>query len=66
MGGDADCFLTGGAVEHEQDFAWLNPVAQPDKFLHQRFVDLQPAGSVENDHVNTVRLRLGHCTVGDL
>ena len=66
MRGDADRLLPGGGVEHEQDFARLNPVAKLDEFLHQRLVDLQPAGGVENDHVNAVRLGLGHRAVGDL
>ena len=53
-------------IEHQQDFSRLHPVAQLDEFLHQRLVDLQPAGGVENDHVNAVRLGLGHRAVGDL
>ena len=66
MRGYADGLLSGGGVEHEQNFTRLNPVAQPDEFLHQRFVDLQSAGCIEDDHVDAVLLGLGHRSVGDL
>ena len=64
--GHADGLLSGGGIEHEQNLARLNPVTQADKFLHQRLVDLQPAGCVEDDHVDAVLLGLGHRSVGDL
>ena len=66
MRSDADRLLPRGSVEHEQNFARLNPVAKPDEFLHHCIIDLQPAGGVENDHVDAVRLGLGHRAVGDL
>ena len=55
MRGDVDGFLAGGGVEHEQNFLRLDQVAQADQFLHQRLVNLQPAGGVENQHVAVVR-----------
>src|ERR1039458_8335968 len=51
MRGDVDGFLAGGGVEDEQNFRRLHEVAQPDEFLHQRFVHLQSPGSVENQNV---------------
>ena len=54
MRGDVDGFLAGGGVEHEQNFLRLHQVAQADQFLHQRLVNLQPAGGVENQSVAVV------------
>ena len=56
MRGHVDGFLAGGGVEHEQDFLRLHEVAQPDEFLHQRLVNLQPAGGIENQNVAAVGL----------
>ena len=55
MRGDVHGFLAGGGVEHQQDFLRLHQVAQTNQFLHQRLVNLQPAGGVENQHVAAVR-----------
>ena len=57
MRGHVHRLLAGGGVEHEQDFLRLDQVAQPDQFLHQRFVDLQPAGGVEDERVPFVGAR---------
>ena len=46
--------LARGRVQHEQDFLRLDQVAQPHQFLHQRLVNLQPAGRVENERVAVV------------
>jgi hypothetical protein len=52
VGGDADRLLAGGGVEHEQDFLGMTPGRlQADEFLHQRFVDLQAAGGIEQHRV---------------
>src|SRR5581483_11607970 len=51
-------FLTGSGVEHQQDFLRFDEVAQPDQFLDERFVDLQPSGGVENQRVAIVLLRI--------
>src|SRR5688572_368215 len=51
MGRDVDSFLAGGSIEHQQDLVRLDDFAQTNQLLHQRFVDLQPAGGVENYHV---------------
>ena len=57
MRGDVDRFLAGGGIEHEQNFLRLDQVAQADQFLHERFVDLQTAGGIENQRVAIVRAR---------
>ena len=54
MRGDVDGFLAGGGVQHEQNFLRLHEVAQAHQFLHQRRVNLQTPGGVENQNVATV------------
>src|SRR5438128_2051964 len=56
MRGDVHGFLAGGGVEHEKNFLRLDEVAQPDEFLHERFVNLQTSGGVEDDDVARVCL----------
>ena len=66
MRGDVDRFLAGGGVEHEQNFLRLDEIAQADQFLHQRFVDLQTAGGVEDQRVAIVGLGEVQRLAGDL
>ena len=66
MRGDIDRFLAGGGIEHQQNFLRLDQVAQADQFLHQRFIDLQPAGRVENQRVAIIRAREIERFAGDL
>ena len=55
-----DSVLAGHRIGDQQNFIGIDGSVHRSRFRHQRLVDLQPAGSVENDHVNAVRLRLGH------
>src|SRR4051794_34204983 len=48
-------FLASGGVEHEENFLWLDEVAQANEFLHERFVDLQAARRVEDQRRAIVR-----------
>src|SRR5471030_617434 len=57
MRGDVDGFLAGGGVEYEQNFLRLHEVAQAHEFLHERFVNLQTPGGVEDDDVTIICLR---------
>ncbi len=51
MRGHIDRLLPRGRVKNKEDFLRFDQVAQPHQFLHQRLVDLQPAGGVENQRV---------------
>ena len=51
MRGHTHGLLPGGGVRDEEDFLWLQEVAQPFEFLDERFVDLLTAGRVVNLHV---------------
>src|SRR5690242_14098146 len=55
--GDIHSFLAGGGIEHQQNFLRLDEVAQPHELLHERLVNLQPTGGVENNDVAIVQLR---------
>src|SRR2546425_3754244 len=54
MGRHVDRFLAGGGVEHQQNLLRLDQVAKADQFLHERFVNLQTAGGVEDERVAVV------------
>ena len=54
MRGHIHRFLRRGGVQDEQDFLRLDQVAQPHQFLHQRLVNLQPPGGVEDECVAVV------------
>ena len=49
-------FLAGGGIEHEQNFLRLNEVAQTNQFLHERAVNLQTSGGVEDKRIAIIRL----------
>ena len=66
MRGDVDGFLAGGGVEHEQNFLRLHEVAQAHEFLHERFVNLQTPGGVEDERVAIIGLREVERFAGDL
>src|SRR5690242_7451914 len=51
MCGDIYRLLTSSSVEDEENFLRLHQVTQADKFLHQRFINLEPAGGIEDDGV---------------
>src|SRR4051812_19935032 len=57
MGRDVHGFLGGGGVEDEEDLLRPYAVAEPDELLHERFINLQAAGGVEDEHVAIVGLR---------
>src|ERR1035437_2493830 len=56
MRGDVHGFLTGRGVQHQQNFRRLHEVAQPHEFLHERLVNLQTSGGVENNDVAIIGL----------
>ena len=64
--GDADGFLAGHRVGHEQHFDRLGAVADGDKLIHERVVNLQTAGGVEDDHGFALLFAGGHGLGGDL
>ena len=55
--GDVDGLLAGHRVEDEQDVERLHRVADPRELVHQRLVDVEPAGGVDDDDVEAVGLR---------
>ena len=65
MRGDVDGFLAGRGVEHEQNFLRLHEVAQAHQFLHERLVNLQTPGGVENQNVALICFREIQRLAGD-
>jgi len=65
MRGHVHGFLSGGGVEHEQNFLRLHEVTQADELLHERLVNLQPACRVENQNVAIIRFRVIQRFTGD-
>jgi len=51
VGGDVYGLLAGGGVEDEEDFGGLDQVLEADEFLYERFIDLKPAGSIEDQGI---------------
>ena len=51
MLGDAHRLLAGHGVDHEKDVVGLHRLPHPAQFVHQRLVDREAAGGVEDDHV---------------
>ena len=49
--GDGDGLLAGHRVEHEQHVRRLDGVADGDELVHQRLVDVQAPGGVDDDDV---------------
>ena len=56
--GDGDGLLAGHRVEDEEDVVRLHGLAHRGELLHQRLVDLEAAGGVDDDDVAALRLRL--------
>ena len=50
--------LAGHRVDHEQDRVRAHALLDPAELLHQRLVDVQPAGRVDDQHVLAVARRL--------
>ena len=55
--GDVHRLLARHRVEDEEDVERLDGVANARELVHQRLVDVEPAGRVDDDDVETVRLR---------
>jgi hypothetical protein len=51
LGGDVNGLLAGGSIEHEENLLGLDQVAEPDQFLDEWFVDLEPTGGIEEEGV---------------
>ena len=49
-----DGFLAGGCIQHQQGFLRFDQVAQADQLLHQRLINVQPSGRVEDERVAVV------------
>ena len=52
--GDVDGVLAGHGVDHEQDGVRAHALLDPRQLLHQRLVDVQAAGGVDDQHVLAV------------
>ena len=76
--GGTDGVLTGHGVDHEQDLVGLDGFLDGLQLVHERFVDVQAARRIEEDHVvavpdgvgngglgNIDRVRLAHLKDGD-
>ena len=66
FGGDVNGVLAGQAVNDEEGLARLGDVADRLHFVHQNFVDVHPAGGIEEQHVIAAEGGLGFRTFGDL
>ena len=65
--GRVDRVLPGHRVTDQQHLVGADRAIDLPEFFHQRFVDVQPAGGVENDDVNLPRLAgLGDTILADL
>ena len=56
--GDVDRVLAGHGVDHQQDRVRFDPLLDPRELLHQRLVDVQAAGGVDDQDVLAVARRL--------
>ena len=56
MRGDVNGFLTGGSIQHEENFLRLYQVTQAHEFLHERLVNLQTASRIKNNDVAIIEL----------
>src|SRR5581483_7811400 len=61
---DRDGLLAGHRVQDEQHVVRLHLAADAIELLHQRLVDLQPAGGVDDDDVAALRARLLEALAG--
>jgi hypothetical protein len=57
--GAVDRILAGHAVDHQQHLVGHRLAVDPLQLFHQRFVDVEPAGRVEDQHVGADLLRVG-------
>src|SRR5919107_4481472 len=64
--GDVDRVLAGHRVDDEQDVVRAHGLADLDELVHQRGVDVQAAGRVDDQDVLAVRLRAIERPAGDV
>ena len=57
--------LAGHGVDHQIDLVRADGAVDPREFLHQRLVDREAAGRVENDDGDALLLRAGHASLAD-
>ena len=60
-----DCILTGHSVHHEHDLVGFRLCLDLLQLIHELFVNVEPAGGIENDHIVTVILGIAHGLGGD-
>ena len=63
---DVDRVLTGHRVDDQQDLGRIQGLFEPRDLVHQLFVDVKPAGGVDDDDVVVVLLRLFERALDDL
>ena len=64
--GDVHCVLAGHGVDHQQHRVRPHPLLDPGQLLHQRLVDVQAAGGVDDQHVLAVARGLVERPAGDV
>src|SRR5699024_6371314 len=64
--GDVHGVLAGHGVHGQQNFVGLDRGLDVDELLHHGFVDVQPPGGVDDDHVVAVALGQGNGLLGGL
>ena len=64
--GDGDGILTGHGVDDEEDLLRLDRGADLAQLLHELLVDVQTAGSIDDDRVAAIVARVFHSLPGDL
>ena len=58
--------LTEHCVRHEKDFVRANGVFEFAELLHQRFIDMEPSGGIDDHHVVRAVASLSHCVLTEL
>ncbi len=64
--GDIDRVLPGQAIDHQQHFGGSGDAGDRLHLGHQRFVDMQPARGVEQQHIGGLQLRAFHRAARDI
>ncbi len=64
--GDIDRILTGQRIDDQQHFLRRGHIGHRAHLVHQRLIDMQPPGSVEQQHVKALQLRRIERAAGDV
>ena len=65
-GRSVDGILTGHGIHHQQDLCRFHRIPDGHQFLHQRLIDMQPAGGIQEHQILTVAFGIFDAVLGDL